>query len=118
MAQTIKVSQRDGAQSIHIANGVKFLRGDDGISPTIEVEEAEGGFNVTVTDVEGSETFFLPSGNAVTDEQVQEAVNVYLDENPVKVDVANAVSDGDMRPVTSNAVYVEMSNINALLKTI
>lgn len=117
-SQTIPVSQKGNAQHVGVSTEVEFLKGDDGISPTIEVEKAEGGFNVTITDAEGVTTFFLPSGNAVTDEQVQDAVNAYLKENPVMVDVTDTVTEGDMRPVTSNAVCVEMGNINALLKTI
>lgn len=36
----------------------------------------------------------------------------------VTVEVSDVVTEGDMRPITSNAVYVEMGNINALLQTI
>lgn len=74
----------------------------------------------------------------VTPEQVQEAVNNYLDENPVDVGVkfttdatlnlsedgvlsvntANVVEKDNTLPVTSAAVHVEVGNINALLETI
>lgn len=118
MAQKIKVTQRDGSQPIRMGSDVKFLRGDDGVSPTVEVAEAEGGFIIAITDAEGAKEFFLPSGNAVTDEQVQEAVSAYLAENPVKVDVADDVIENDPRPVSSAAVHVELGNIDAILKTI
>ena len=76
--------------------------------------------------------------NKVTPEQVQEAVNNYLDENPVdtgvqfttdktlnlsadgvlSVNTADVVEQDNTLPVTSAAVHVEVGNINALLKTI
>lgn len=76
--------------------------------------------------------------NKVTDEQVQEAVNNYLDENPIdtgvnfttdetlslsddgilSVNTADDVEQDNTLPVTSAAVYVEVGNINALLETI
>lgn len=76
--------------------------------------------------------------NKVTDEQVQEAVNEYLEENPIdtgvnfttdetlslsddgilSVNTADDVEQDNTLPVTSAAVYVEVGNINALLETI
>lgn len=38
--------------------------------------------------------------------------------NTLSVDIANAVTEGDGRPVSSAAVYVEVGNINAILRTI
>lgn len=118
MTQTIKITQQDDTQTVKIDTDVKFLKGDDGYSPTIDVEVVPGGHNVTVTDAEGSETFFVQSGSQITDEQVQNAVNVYLANNPINIEVVDEVIEGDMRPISSNAVYVEMGNINALLDTI
>ena len=116
--QTIGVAQVYGTETVKIDTEVEFLKGEDGYSPTVDVEIVDGGHNVTVTDVEGSKTFFVQDGNLVTDEQVQNAVQVYLTANPIKIDVVDAVVEGDMRPISSNAVHVEMGNINALLKTI
>lgn len=134
MAQTIKVSQRSGVQPIHVANDAKFMRGADGFSPTVEVVEAVNGFDITITDADGPETFFLPSGNAITPEQVQQAVKDYLAENPIEpfetdetltlangvlsVNTAEAVEQDNTLPVTSAAVYTEVGNIEAILKTI
>lgn len=76
--------------------------------------------------------------NKVTDEQVQDAVNNYLEENPVdtgvqfttdatlnlsedgilSVNTADEVEKDNTLPVTSAAVYTEVGNINALLATI
>ena len=88
MEQSIKVSQQDRVQDIALANETRFLRGEDGkdgrdgrdgidgspgadgrdgidgkdgFSPTIDVSEAEGGFDVTVTDVNGEKEFFVPA---------------------------------------------------------
>lgn len=36
-------------------------RGKDGISPTITVQQAEGGVNLIVTDVDGTRTYFIPA---------------------------------------------------------
>ena len=36
--------------------------GRDGVSPTVLTEPAEGGYRITVTDVNGVNTFFLPQG--------------------------------------------------------
>ena len=38
--------------------------------------------------------------------------------NMVSVDASDKVAPGDMRPVTSNAVSVEVGNIEILLKTL
>ena len=116
--QQVGVSQLGETLDIPVSTDVKFLKGADGFSPTIDVEKTEGGHNVTVTDAEGSETFFVQSGSQVTDEQVNAAVSAYLTEHPISIEIADTVTEGDMRPVSSNAVYVEMGNINALLKTI
>ena len=118
MTQTIKVIQKNDTQTVKVNTEVTFLKGDDGYSPTIDVEVVPGGHNVTVTDAEGSETFFVQSGNQITDEQVQNAVDIYLTKNPINIEVVDEVIEGDMRPISSNAVYVEMGNINALLDTI
>lgn len=78
--QSLAVEQVDNAQEIPVSPDVKFLRG---FSPTIEVEEVMGGFNVTITDAEHTEAVFIASGGEVSEEQVKEAVNAYLAENPV-----------------------------------
>lgn len=116
--QSFAVEQSDSTQEVKVNPDVEFLRGKDGVSPTVRIEAAEGGYSITFTDKEHSETVFVANGESVTDEQVQEAVNAYLEEHPINIETVDSVSEGDMRPVTSNAVYVEMSNINALLKTI
>ena len=87
---------------------------------------------------EGTEEEWLESlsGN-VTEEQIQNAVDKYLDENPVEagvkfkpdetlkledgilsVNTADKVEEDNTLPVTSAAVYTEVGNINALLATI
>lgn len=38
--------------------------------------------------------------------------------NTLSVDVAEVVTAGDHRPISSNAVHVEVGNIDALLQTI
>lgn len=87
---------------------------------------------------EGTEQEWLESlGGSVSDEQIEKAVNKYLDENPIdpgvkfetddtltlkegilSVNTADAVEKDNTLPVTSAAVYTEVGNIEILLKTI
>lgn len=88
---------------------------------------------------EGTEEEWLESLKMgdVSEEQIQAAVNKYLDENPVEagvqfkpdetlrleggilsVNTADKVEKDNTLPVTSAAVYTEVGNINALLATI
>lgn len=88
---------------------------------------------------EGTEEEWLESLKMgdVSDEQIEKAVNKYLDENPVEagvkfkpdetlkledgilsVNTADKVEEDNTLPVTSAAVYTEVGNINALLATI
>lgn len=63
-------------------------QGEDGFSPTIETEEIAGGHRVTVTDADGSQIFDVMDGkdgnDTVTPEAIQEAVDKYLNDNPVQ----------------------------------
>ena len=73
----------------------------------------------------------------ISEEQIQSAVNKYLDENPIdpgvqfkpdktlkledgilSVNTADKVEEDNTLPITSAAVYTEVGNINALLATI
>lgn len=63
-------------------------QGEDGFSPTIETVEITGGHRVTVTDADGIQSFDVMDGkdgnDAVTPEAIQEAVDKYLNDNPVQ----------------------------------
>lgn len=111
----ISIEPTERAQSIPVNSDVKFLRG---YSPTIDVEPVVGGHYITVTNADGCETFFIPDGIDVTPEQIDKSVNDYLTEHPVEIDIADEVTEGDPRPVSSAAVHVELGNIDAILKTI
>lgn len=88
---------------------------------------------------EGTEEEWLESlrNEVVSDEQIQEAVNKYLDENPVdagvqfetdetltledgilRVNTADAVEEDNTLPITSAAVHTTVGNIEILLGTI
>lgn len=126
MAQTIKVTQLDGTQPVRLGNDAKFLQG---FSPIVEVSEAADGFNITITDAEGAKTFFLPSGNAITPEQIQQAVEDYLAENPVSggataeqaaqiemnktaiLELANALADRYTKAETNEAIKSAIEGI-------
>lgn len=79
--QALSVEQVEDAQEVAVNPDVTFLRG---FSPTIEVEAVMGGFDVTITDVDHAETIFIASGGEVDEQAIKEAVNAYLEENPVQ----------------------------------
>lgn len=64
--QSLSVAQSDSEQSVRIANGTRFLKGDPGVSPTIDAEAVSGGHNLVITDVDGTEVVFVRDG--VTEE--------------------------------------------------
>lgn len=75
--QGIGVSQRSGVQPLSLAqqgrdqrvgfkNDAKFMRGEPGVSPTIEAEPVSGGHNLIITDIDGTEIVFVKDG--VTEE--------------------------------------------------
>lgn len=43
-------------------SGAPGADGSDGFSPTIKVEEVDGGHNIIITDINGSQTFFVANG--------------------------------------------------------
>lgn len=99
--QRVAVKERSDVHSVVLGNDTTFMKGpkgDPGFSPTVEVEETERGHTVTITDEEGEKSFFVAHGE--------------------EVEVVDAATEGDMRPITSNAVRVEVGNIDVLLKTI
>lgn len=79
----------------------------------------------------------FPSGGTVSPEEIQSAVNKYLDENPVEgganfetdstmtlkdgvlsVNTTDQMEQDNTLPITSAGVYATVGNIEALLKTI
>lgn len=68
------------------ADNFKGEKGDDGISPSVKVEEITDGHRVTITSADGEQIFNVMDGadgdGSVTDEQISDAVEAYLTENP------------------------------------
>ena len=72
------------------ANGVNGADGSDGVSPTLSVAEITGGHRVTITDVNGTQTFDVmdgqdgqdgqngADGSGVTEDRVLELINAQL----------------------------------------
>ena len=75
------------------ANGVNGADGSDGVSPTLSVAEITGGHRVTITDVNGTQTFDVmdgvdgqdgkdgqngADGSGVTEDRVLELINTQL----------------------------------------
>lgn len=71
--------------------------GKDGVSPSAKVEQTDEGAMVTVTDATGTTTAELKNGKDgnpgqdATDEQVQAAVDAYMEEHPVQVDTEDII---------------------------
>lgn len=92
--QAYALARKYVAQSLSGAGALKGDKGDpgqdgkDGFSPTIEAVEITGGHRVTVTDADGIQSFDVMDGkdgnDAVTPEAIQEAVDKYLNDNPVQ----------------------------------
>lgn len=122
---------------------VRFCEGNTQMSTKFGVLQpipGKSAYEIAVENgFEGTEQEWLESLKMgdVSDEQIEKAVNKYLDENPVEagvkfkpdetlkledgilsVNTADKVEEDNTLPVTSAAVYTEVGNINALLATI
>ena len=66
--------------------------GKDGVSPSAKVDQTDDGAVITVTDATGTTTAALKNGKDgdpgqnATDEQVQAAVDAYMEEHPIQAD--------------------------------
>ena len=71
--------------------------GKDGVSPAAKVEQTDDGAMVTVTDATGTTTAELKNGKDgnpgqnSTDEQVQAAVEAYMEEHPIQGDTEDII---------------------------
>ena len=71
--------------------------GKDGVSPAAKVEQTDDGAVITVTDATGATTAKLKNGKDgnpgqdATDEQVQAAVEAYMEEHPIQVDTEDII---------------------------
>ena len=71
--------------------------GKDGVSPAAKVEQTDDGAMVTVTDATGTTTAELKNGKDgnpgqnATDEQVQAAVDAYMEEHPIQGDTEDII---------------------------
>lgn len=61
-------------------NGNVIPRGNDGISPTIDIAPIEGGTRVTITDINGTKQFEVLG--SISNEQIEELIRSYLENNP------------------------------------
>lgn len=110
-------------QEVKVQNYSKFFRGQDGFSPTIEVESVEKGFEVNVTDVHGQKSFTIPSGVTFTPSVDEEgnlswtnngdlpnpdAVNVSGPEGPEGKPGSSGVHVGPNEPDGSENVWVDL----------
>lgn len=64
--QPLSLAQRSESQQMSFSTDVKFMRGEPGVSPTIDAEAVSGGHNLVITDAEGVEVIFVADG--VTEE--------------------------------------------------
>lgn len=59
----LKLKNGNVWESVTVIKGDKGDTGDDGFSPTVEVEEITGGHTVTITDAEGDHSFNVMDGS-------------------------------------------------------
>lgn len=69
------------------------IRGDDGVSPVVEVTEFAGGHTVKITDVDGEKSFDVLNGGT-------DAINQYME---------NYVVIGDTEPTAGPALWLDTS---------
>ena len=79
---TINGNQRlDGtANGNQKLSGSTIPRGNDGVSPTIDIAPIEGGTRVTITDINGTKYFDVFGG--ISTEQIGELIREHLEDNP------------------------------------
>lgn len=107
-----------GAQNLR---GAAIPRGNDGISPIVEVETYEWGNVVKITDVEGTKTFTVNhgtggSGGGGMNFSIDETLS--LQDGVLSVNTTDIMDKDNTLPITSAGVYTTVGNIEALLKTI
>lgn len=74
---------------------VRLIKGKDGVSPTIRVEESGGGHTVIVTDADGEHRFFVKDGSR--EELTADAIEAALGYVPAnKEDVPEEISDDEV----------------------
>lgn len=61
--------------------GTATPRGNDGISPTIDIATIDGGTRVTITDINGTKQFDVIGG--ASPEQIEELIREHLEKNPI-----------------------------------
>lgn len=114
----MKVLHTD-SYAIAVANGfvgtvdewLESLKGKDGISPVVAVEDIDGGHRVTITDKDGAKQFDVMDGT-VTEEQIASAVEDYMAEHPAEVtDIVKTVNG--IAPDENGNVEIAVSGGNA-----
>ena len=89
------------------ADGQDGADGADGFSPVVEVDEIEGGHEVSITDAEGTQTFNVMDGE-VSEEQLETAL---ID----KADVITSTASGDIVTIADGAKNLPVKNLSVSL---
>lgn len=67
----IKITLTDGTSiNFVVKNGSKGDKGDDGVSPTVSVNEIEGGYKITITDINGTNSVDIMHGSTPSKTEV------------------------------------------------
>lgn len=92
-------------------NGIDGQDGVDGFSPTVSTQLVENGVQVTITDINGSHTFMVLNGQdgQVDEQMVAQAVQTYLEQNPIEVPSKTSDLTNDSNFV-ADANYVHTDN--------
>ncbi len=91
--------------------------GKDGFSPTVTLEDIDGGTRITITDVSGDHVFVVM--NAQEGAAYSEGENVDITEdNTINVLTTDEAEEGNTRPITSGGVYSILNGIETLLSEV
>lgn len=101
--------------------GTAIPRGNDGISPVVEIETYDWGNVVKITDIEGTKSFAVNhgtggSGGGGMNFSIDETLT--LQDGVLSVNTTDLMEQDNTLPITSAGVYSTVGNIEALLKTI
>lgn len=86
MSDIIKIRNGNSWIGIPTMAGAPGAKGEDGVSPTITVNQTSIGHDITITDVNGTQTISVENGHAVltpsdqeyiVDRTVQEVISRY-----------------------------------------
>lgn len=92
------------------------IKGQDGISPTVDVQKVDNETTITITDVNGSHVAKILDGR-VADVPIDNRTLV-LDKGKLKVNTTDDAEKDNTLPITSAGAYVILGNLESFMSTI